>query len=253
MNVRVLESAPVLPLAASLATGIVGASWLDPPPLPLVPLIGSLLGLGAVALARAYDRLATILLLASVVGLGALRGGATSLPPDHIARQAVPPLVSIEGRLSEEPVRWDADRMRVLLDMDAYHDGLDRRPTQGLVQVTIYGSTEPLGEGQRIRAEVRLHRPIGFRNPGGFDYPAHLRREGILLVGSARADRLTALTPDAPPWRVAAKRWAVDVIATRLPETSAALLAGLLLGERSALPPASDEAFRRAGVYHILA
>ncbi|MGH7412996.1 MAG: DNA internalization-related competence protein ComEC/Rec2 [Candidatus Rokuibacteriota bacterium] len=31
------------------------------------------------------------------------------------------------------------------------------------------------------------------------------------------------------------------------------MLAGLLLGERSALPPESDEAFRRAGVYHILA
>ncbi|MGH7384585.1 MAG: DNA internalization-related competence protein ComEC/Rec2, partial [Candidatus Rokuibacteriota bacterium] len=48
-------------------------------------------------------------------------------------------------------------------------------------------------------------------------------------------------------------RRAVGVITARLPPTSAALLAGLLLGERSALPPASDEAFRRAGVYHILA
>ncbi len=61
--------------------------------------------------------------------------------------------------------------------------------------------------------DARLHRPVGFRNPGGFDYPAHLRREGILLVGHARADRITALTPDAPPWPVAVKRWAVGVIA----------------------------------------
>jgi competence protein ComEC len=49
------------------------------------------------------------------------------------------------------------------------------------------------------------------------------------------------------------KRWAVGVIAARLPETSAALLAGLLLGERSTLPREIDESFRRAGVYHILA
>jgi competence protein ComEC len=253
VNVRVLESAPVLPLAASLATGIVGASWLTPHPLAFAPLVGSLLGLGAVALARAHDRLATILLLAGIVGLGALRGGATSLPPDHIARQAIPPVVSIEGRLSEEPIRWDADRMRVLLDVDAYHDGLDRRPAQGRVQVTIYGSTEPLGEGQRIRAEVQLHRPIGFRNPGGFDYPAHLRREGILLVGSARGDRVTPFTLDAPSWPLRVRRWAVATIRAQLPDSSAGLLAGLLLGERTALPRESDEAFRRAGVYHVLA
>jgi len=62
-----------------------------------------------------------------------------------------------------------------------------------------------------------------------------------------------ALTPDVPPWPVAVKRWAVATIAERLPETSGALLAGLLLGERTSMPPASDEAFRRAGVYHILA
>jgi competence protein ComEC len=100
---------------------------------------------------------------------------------------------------------------------------------------------------------VRLHRPIGFRNPGGFDYPAQLRRDGILLVGSARGDRVSPLTPDIPPWPVAVKRWAVETIRARLPETSAALLAGLLLGERTALPRETDEGFRRAGVYHLLA
>jgi competence protein ComEC len=111
----------------------------------------------------------------------------------------------------------------------------------------------PLGETQRVLVDARLHRPAGYRNPGGFDYPAHLRRDGILLVGHARADRLVALVPDVPPWRVAIKRWAVATITERLPETSGALLAGLLLGERTSIPPASDEAFRRAGVYHILA
>src|SRR5262249_2053140 len=177
----------------------------------------------------------------------------SSLPSDHIARQAIPPVVSIEGRLIEEPVRWDADRVRVLLDVDAYHDGLDRRPVQGRVQLTIYGETEPLGEGQRIRAEVRLHRPIGFRNPGVFNYPAHLRREGILLVGNARGDRVTPLSRDTPAWPVQVKRWAVATIRAQLPESSAALLAGLLLGERTTLPSETDEAFRRAGVYHVLA
>jgi len=110
-----------------------------------------------------------------------------------------------------------------------------------------------VGEGQRVAAELKLHRPLGFRNPGGFDYPAVLRREGILLVGSGKADALVPLTPDEPPWPVRMKRWAVATIAAHLPEASAALLSGLILGEKTGLPPEADEAFRRAGVYHILA
>jgi competence protein ComEC len=163
-------------------------------------------------------------------------------------------LVTLEGRLAEEPVRFAPDRTRILLEVEAFQAGTERRPATGRVLLTVYGElAAPLGETQRVLLDTRLHRPVGFRNPGAFDYPAHLRRDGILLVGHARADRVTALTADAPPWRVAVKRWAIEAITARLPPISAALLAGLLLGERSALPPASDEAFRRAGVYHILA
>jgi competence protein ComEC len=243
----------VLPLALSFATGIVAASWLTPRALLLAPLTGGLLLLATVALGSGFHRTATLLLLASLAGLGALRGSMPSLPSDHISRQPIPPVVSIEGRLIEDPVRWEADRTRVLLEVDAYHDGPDRRPAEGRVQLTIYGETAPLGEGQRIQAEVRLHRPIGFRNPGVFDYPAHLRREGILLVGSGRGDRVTPLSADTPPWPVRVKRWAVATIRAQLPGSSGALLAGLLLGDRSALPGETDEAFRRAGVYHVLA
>ena len=186
--------------------------------------------------------------------LGALRAAGSPLPADHLARRVLVGTQTLEGRLAEEPVRWTPDRTRILLDVDALHAGPERLPAAGRVQLTVYGELGlPLGADQRVLADARLHRPVGFRNPGGFDYPAHLRREGILLVGHARADRIVALTPDTPPWPVAVKRWAVGVIAARLPETSAPLLAGLLLGERSALPREIDAGFRRAGVYHILA
>ena len=248
-----VESAPLLPLVVAFAAGIVAASCLTPSPVALLELSGGFLVVAAVAIGFRFDRSATLLLVAVVVTLGALRGVSSLLPPDHIARQVLPPVVTIEGRLAQEPVRWAPDRTRLLLDVDAYHEGADRRPATGRVQLTIYGEAAPLGEGQRIRAEVRLYRPIGFRNPGVFDYPEHLRRQGILLVGSGRADRVIPLTADAPPWPVKVRRWAVATLHAQLPESSAALLAGLLLGERTALPSETDEAFRRAGVYHVLA
>jgi competence protein ComEC len=250
---RRLETAPLLPPAAAFTAGIAAAAWLSlPSPRLLVAAAGMLL-LAALA-SRRHPRAALALVLAGVAALGALRVAGSPLPADHLARRALVGTLPLEGRLVEEPVRWAPDRTRLLLDAHALHAGPERLPAAGRVQLTVYGELAlPLGEDQRVLVDARLHRPVGFRNPGGFDYPAHLRREGILLVGHARAERITALTPDAPPWPVAVKRWAVGVITARLPETSAALLAGLLLGERAALPREIDASFRRAGVYHILA
>jgi hypothetical protein len=63
-----------------------------------------------------------------------------------------------------------------------------------------------------------------------------LGRDGILLEGVGRADSLVPLTPHEPPWPVRVKRWAVATIAAHLPDTSAALLAGLIRGEKTGLP-----------------
>jgi competence protein ComEC len=248
---RRLDAAPLLPPTGAFAVGIAGAAWLD------VLIAGLLAGAAVVlltagALAGGRPRTALALLLAGAALLGAARAAGPAVPANHLARQA--PGIAIEGRLAAEPLRYAPDRARLLLDVETLHAGTEPRVVTGRVQLTVYGElASPLGENQRVLVECRLHPPIGYRNPGGFDYPAALRRQGILLVGHARADRLSALEPDTPPWRVRVKRWAVGVIAGRLPEASAALLAGLLLGERSALPRATDEAFRRAGVYHVLA
>ena len=253
MTGRGLAAAPLGPPAAALAAGIAGAAWLTLPS-PLLLAAAATLLLAALVIATRWPRIAVSLLLLAVAALGALRAAGAPLPADHLSRLGLTGTGTIEGRLDQEPVRWASDRTRLLLEASAAHLGPERVPASGRVQLTLYGEiATALGESQRVLVDARLHRPVGYRNPGGFDYPAHLRRDGILLVGHARADRLMALTPDVPPWPVAVKRWAVATIAERLPETSGALLAGLLLGERTSMPPASDEAFRRAGVYHILA
>src|SRR5262245_16779423 len=252
MAMRWIE-APLVPLAGAAALGIATSVWVATPAWTLLCAGALSLGLTSFALALGSIRLATIGLLVLAVLLGAVRAVSEPLPADHIARVAFGPRVSVEGRLAEEPVRWSPDRARLLIDLDALRDGLDLRTVSGRIQVTLYGETAPVGEGQRVALDLKLSPPRAFKNPGAFDYPAFLRREGILLVGSGRADSLVALTADDPPWPVRVKRWAVSTIAGHLPPMSAALLGGLLLGEKAGLPPEASEAFRRAGVYHILA
>src|SRR5438034_954158 len=151
--------APLLPLVAALAAGIALGPVATVPPARLIGLAAALLALGLLPLGF------------SDIALRRLARSASQAGPEARAESPV-----------SEPIQWAPDRMRLLTEVEAYHDGSDLVPLTGLVQLAVYGEAPPLGEGQRVRVEARLHRPIGFRNPGGFDYPALLRRQGILIV-----------------------------------------------------------------------
>src|SRR5262245_42903574 len=153
-----LAAAPLLPIAAAIALGIGLAPWIATSLVALIASGAALCVSVAAALAGRREDLAALALLAGFVAIGGVRAVTPVVPADHVARRALPAPVTLEGRLVSEPVRWAADRARLLLDVEAYLDGADRRPAAGRVQLTIYGEAPPLGEGQRIAAEVRLHR-----------------------------------------------------------------------------------------------
>jgi competence protein ComEC len=209
----------------------------------------------ACAIAASAARLVagTIALLVAVACAGILRAATPPLPPDHLARVPGLAVATLAGRVASEPTSRGPQFTSLLLDVDTLVSGESTRAVRGRVLVSLYGAPPPLAEGQRIFGEFRLRPPRSFRNPGAFDYAAHLARRDIHLLASSRADRLTLLTADAPPWRVVIKRRALAIMHGALPPASAALLAGLLLGERAELPQETHEAFRRAGVYHVLA
>ncbi|HEX2439692.1 MAG TPA: ComEC/Rec2 family competence protein [Methylomirabilota bacterium] len=247
MRGRLTARVPFVPLAAAFAGGIAAA------PIATIPLgiavwAGALLaGIGLVALAWPVG--ATAVTLLAVGAVGALRGAEAPAAADHVSRLALPATVAIEARLADEPLAWTPDRARLLVDVER----VDGEARSGTVQLTAYGALPPLTSGQRIGVEARLDRPRGFRNPGTFDYGERLQQRGVAVVGTVRAERIVALEAREPAWPARFKRHALAAMREALPPVSAALLAGLLLGERTDLPPDVDAAFRRAGVYHVLA
>jgi competence protein ComEC len=234
-------------MAAAFGVGITLAVVATPEVFWIVWLIAVAACLGLLALGRAA--LAAGALLLGVIALGALRGGEAPLAADHIRNAGLPRTLQVEGRLAVEPKRWALDRTRLLVETER----VEGEPGSGLVQLTAYGVLPPLTEGQRIAAPLRLRPATGFHNPGTYDYAAHLAREGIYVVATTRAESVTPLDDPAPPWSVRVKRESVAAIGRALPPASAALLSGLLLGDRTELPRDVDDAFRRAGVYHVLA
>ena len=242
-----LKRTPLAPAAAAFGVGIAAASLAA----PAVFLAAWLIAVAAclVLLAVSRTAAAAVALLLGVVAVGGLRGGEMPLPPDHVKNLGLPRILRVEGRLADEPRRFTQDRARLLIDTERVEDARG----SGLIQVTAYGILPSLTEGQRVAAPLRVHAASGFRNPGTYDYAAHLAREGIHVVATTRAESVEPLDAPPSPWSVRVKRESVAAIGRALPPASAALLAGLLLGDRTELPRDIDDAFRRAGVYHVLA
>lgn len=81
----------------------------------------------------------------------------------------------------------------------------------------------PLRPGERWQLTVRLKRPQGNANPGGFDYEAWLLERDIRATGYVRQD---------PPQRLADMVWAPGYVVERLRHTVRASFAEMLPGER---------------------
>lgn len=108
--------------------------------------------------------------------------------------------------------------------------------------------------GERWRLTVRLTRPHGFRNPGGFDYEAYLFRNGIRARGYVRA--WDARLPDAAP------RYALDRVREHLGSTMRATLpdhphAGVIValanGQARGVSAGQWDVFRATGTLHLVA
>lgn len=65
-----------------------------------------------------------------------------------------------------------------------------------LIQLSLYQDFD-LIPGQRWQFKVRLKRPHGFQNPGGFDYEAWLWQRGIRASGYVREDSANHLLQPA--------------------------------------------------------
>ena len=108
--------------------------------------------------------------------------------------------------------------------------------------------------GDRWGFAVRLKRPHGLLNPGGFDYERWLYAKGIIATGTIRSHRVPRLL-------VEAERYSLDQYRQRVAETFDRLLPGnphtgiltaLAVGEQGGITPWQWDVFNRTGVGHLM-
>jgi len=111
--------------------------------------------------------------------------------------------------------------------------------------------------GQRWRLAIRVRRPRGFRNPGGFDYARYLRARGLAGTGYVRDDPAPARLPGnaGNPVRRTVERLRRQVqsaVAAGAGEASP-LVRALTVGKRDQLDPATWDMLQVTGTGHLVA
>jgi len=124
----------------------------------------------------------------------------------------------------------------------------------GAVWVTVDGAPA-VWPGDRVRVRGRLRSPRGYRNPGSPDRAQVARGRGVQWELRAREIAVVAAADRWSAWRwsaQAARAAAVAIAARGGDPVGNALVRAVVVGDRSGVPPATDDAWRAAGVYHAL-
>lgn len=270
---KAYDRSPCFPALLALCVGIACDHACSLPQLGLFATGGSLLLASAFILRDQRSwRIAAALALLAIMGAASHHAAWNARGPDSIARylRDEPQLVRLRGIVESHPIverRRDAgrkaawpidDRTRMTIactSIGSAHSSADR-PVTGGVQLSAAGHVVGVSVGDRIEVVGWLQKPGRARNPGGFDVERFLRLKGI--DASLHADHPEAVRRLAKggvhPLRVVS--YVREQIGFRftqhLSAENAAVGAAMILGDRSAIPIATRDAYVATGAMHVL-
>ena len=159
-------------------------------------------------------------------------------------------IVKVSGHVVGLPVQ---NEHRVRFDLVVY-SGREGLPSK--LQLNWYHPKQAVKAGQRWRFSVKLKRPHGSLNPGGFDYERWLFTEGIGATGYVRAIPSPVLLPEKPGWfEISVWRQAIADELDRVMGDSPnkGVIKALTIGERHQLSAQQWDVFRQTGTVHLMA
>src|SRR5579885_254025 len=242
-------------LPALLGAGIGVYFWLDAEP---PAWLGVALLLAAAALAAdAWRRDRRLAVPAAVLVAAAGFAGAqleTRLVAAPVLPHRVGP-VTVEGRLEAVDPLPEGARLVIA---PSHIDRVDDDALPARVRVRLRRGAAPALPGDWVSLRAMLMPPPAPSMPGAYDFQRRAWFERIGAVGYALG-RATRIEPPAGAgaagWRVRlqALRAAVTArVRAALPGEEGAIAAALITGDTHAIPPGDAEAFRLAGLAHIL-
>ena len=125
----------------------------------------------------------------------------------------------------------------------------------GKVRLSWYQGSQSVRPGEQWRLKIRLKRPRGYMNPGGFDYESWLFQNRLRATGYVVDDKNNARLRPAGRFNPDSLRFALrEKIRAGFPnDPLAALVPALAVGDRSALSDAQWRALTVTGANHLIA
>ena len=162
--------------------------------------------------------------------------------------------LQVEGEIIGLP---QVDDRRVRFDFLPFHPHTGNAlQLPSTIRLTWYYPDRIIESGQHWRLTVRLKRPHGNLNPGGFDYERWLFVKGIGATGYVRKASSAVLIKETPGWFNISnwRQQIADRISILLPDSEhLGVMKALIMGERDEISQRQWEVFRQTGTIHLMA
>ncbi|MEY4561804.1 MAG: hypothetical protein RLZZ618_1081 [Pseudomonadota bacterium] len=209
--------------------------------------------------------LAMVLMSGMLTGWGAAAWRASVRMAEVLPAELEGQDLVVRGVVASLPQR-SAAGMRFLFEIDTARWGgqvvvVPRTVSLGWYrgfheQASLEEPQARLRAGQAWTFTVRLRRPHGLLNPGGFDHELHLFEQGVRATGTVRTGRQARaelMDPEAGHPIERSRHQVRERIGRWVDDPAAAgVLAALAVGDQSAIARDDWQVFRDAGVAHLM-
>lgn len=183
-------------------------------------------------------------------------------------------LVRVSGEIKSLPdyqqeqvtFLYEVSCLSLLDSSDTEETAADCLPGPQLLRLSWYQSApETLRVGERWSLDVKLKRPHGFANPGGFDYERWLFAQGIDATGSVfnrgqpqRVEQPLGLSMEGWPYPLRSiNQWRQDLAETinnsAVSAEARVFLSALTLGDQRGIQSYHYQVLNQTGTLHLLA
>ena len=249
-----------LPIVLALyILGIVYGKFIHINLIFLAPIIIFLIFISIISFVKQWN-ITTALLFFILFLIGLLNYNLHSNPlaANHIANFIEDRKLTIVCTVLDKEYYPNQEKMSFKVEANQIESENDNIITQGLILVNTYLGNCPYKYGDVLEIKGKLEKPKGPKNFGEFDYEFYLAREKIFTclniwqekdihkIGENNSNFLVSFS-------LSARERINDITNKTLPSPYNYLLVGMLLGEKSFIPPHLKELFSEAGIMHILA
>lgn len=247
---------PVIPLLVSFMAGIAMGFYIPGQDVGAWVLIaGSAGGLGFTLARKKTACLLPLILFLSLGYLAIQFWAVPKFPPAHVAEFFDFPPQNICGTVKGRPILY-SHRVRFTLELEAKEQGAIG-PSRGNLQVSVWGKSPPLSDGDRVAFVGSIREFRNFNNPGGFDYRRYMHFQNVWGSVNIQAKNLELLdrrpASDLQSHVQKARNRISELIEKTGKGEHTGVLKALIIGERSEIPKEIKNAFNRTGVSHLLA